>query len=175
MDDASGLKLRGPEAVVKEEVILTSRQIMKTLAKPLKLMANILDSSLENLESNSLTKTEDEAGDVNQVTPSGPREDSAGLSKLPQSAWSLRNLCYTATLVAYLVAILAVSIVASRDAGESKGGKGKGKKSTRRALHRAPKFTFRNPIIFCSLGIVICTTSFNVWAQNHQVCVYTEP
>ena len=123
-------------------------------------MANILDSSQGILKSNSLITT-NEADEVTATgkpaTASSPHEDKA---------WSLKNLCYTGTLVAYFIAFVSAIIVASRDVVDSK--KRNGKKSTRQAPFHALKFSFRNPIIFCALGIFIAA-SFDVWAHNLMV------
>ena len=144
-------------------MLLSFQVIVKKLAKPLKLIANILDGSLEVLKSNSLmVETNAKTGGVRSA--SSPH-------------WDLKSVFYTATLTAYFVFFLLAAIVVSWDAiisGDRKKGKGKENKSTRQA---SPKFSFRNPIIFCALGIIVAA-SFDVWAENRQVralvcCIFT--
>ncbi len=136
--------------------MLSFQVIIKKLAKPLELIANILDRSLKVLKSNILMdETNDTAGGGIAVSASGP-------------AWNFKSIFYSATLAAYFVVFALAVIVASGDAIISGSKKAKGKK-TRQAPFHALNFFFRKPIIFCALGIIIATSK--VWAHNHQVCV----
>ena len=113
---------------------------------------------------------EDATSDFNR----GSNIENAVSTKTKQSKTNLnlKDLCVTAGLVAYFLSFFFALIVAwsSRDAVVTTNKKGKWDKSIRRTVApHAFKFLFRNTIIFYTF--VLLATSFNVWAQNHQVCL----